>query len=80
MDNEKITIELTKAEALVLSAWLYRFNKDDDANSSLFEDQAEQRALWNLEAVLERILAEPFHPNYAVILEEAYATLRDPEE
>ncbi len=80
MEDEKITIELTKAEAWVLSEWLYRFNKNDDMNPDLFNDQAEQRALWNLEAVLERILALPPDKDYAGVLEEAYATLRYPEE
>ena len=80
MENETITIELTKSEAWVLSEWLFRFNKNDDDNPELFNDKAEQVALWNLEAALERLLALPPDQDYAGVLEEAYATLRYPKE
>ena len=36
-------------------------------------DQAEQRALWNLEATFESILVEPLDPNWDEFLAEAAA-------
>lgn len=38
-------IEISKDEALVLYEFLYRSNQND---TIVFEDQAEQRVLWNL--------------------------------
>jgi hypothetical protein len=36
-----------------------------------FKDESEKFVLWSLEAMLEKILPEPFHPNYAEILSKA---------
>jgi len=41
------------------------------------EDQAEQRALWNLLCVLERQLVEPLRPEYVELLRRARERLRD---
>ncbi|MBG6188801.1 hypothetical protein [Flavobacterium sp. CAN_S2] len=73
--TEKVTIELTKDEALVLFDFLGRFNQK--ANESDFEDQAEQITLWNVECVLETILVEPFMPNYEDILKHSREKIRD---
>jgi hypothetical protein len=70
-------IELTGDEALVLIDWLSRFNETGRAG---FEDQAEQRALWNLEAALEKSLVEIFDPRYVELVDDARERLRDPEE
>ena len=48
-------MELSHDEALVLIDWLFRFNA---AENNAFEDQAEQRVLWDLECRLESKLAE----------------------
>ena len=69
-----VTIELTTAEALVLIDFLARFNKLEDF---AFEDQSEQRVLWDLEAILEKRLVEPFRPDYKRLLEQARAEVRD---
>lgn len=77
MKSEKTIVELSREEALVLLEWLSRLNK---TGNSAFVDQAEQRVLWDLEAMLEANLAEPFHPNYDELLAAARAAVRDPTE
>ncbi|HBI46929.1 MAG TPA: hypothetical protein DDY78_29365 [Planctomycetales bacterium] len=72
---EKIAIELSNKEALVLFEFLRRF---DDEHTYPFADQAEQRVLWNLEGVLEKQLVEIFSPLYGKVLAEAREQVRDP--
>ena len=76
MVSEKVTLELSKNEALVFFDWITRFNEADDHS---FADQAEQRVLWDLEAILEKNLAEPLADNYGDLLAEARNRVRDPE-
>lgn len=78
MTASTIRIELTSDEALVLADFLSRFNKAK--HPGLFEDQAEQRVLWDLEASLEELLEEPFSANYEELLQAARARVRDVEE
>ena len=73
MENE-IQINLTKDEALVLFEFLSGFNQM--RHNAIFEDQAEQKALWTIEKQLERILAEPFRPDYLDIIKEARNRLK----
>jgi hypothetical protein len=77
MAEHKITLELSGDEALVFLAWLRRFNQ---AEPKSFEDQAEQRVLWDLEAMLESELTEPFDAKYGELLAAARARVRDPAE
>jgi hypothetical protein len=72
---EKIAIELSNKEALVLFEFLRRC---DDADAYKFMDQAEQRVLWILEGKLESQLAEILLPNYGKLLAEAREQVRDP--
>lgn len=72
-----VTIPLTGDQALVLFEWIKRFNERD---SNDFEDQAEERVLWDIEAVLEKALVEPFEQDYDRLLAEARAAVRDPVE
>ncbi len=67
-------IKITDDEALVLFELLTRFTEEGLFG---FEDQAEMRAVWNLQAVLEAAVSGPFLPNYKVILAEARDRLRD---
>jgi hypothetical protein len=76
-ENEEITIRLDKDEALVLFEFLSRFNEKE--NKEIFEDQAEEKILWIVEGQLEKILVEPFMPNYQDILLEARNRIRDEE-
>ncbi len=62
MADDKVNIELTKEEAIVLFEFLGRFNETDDLNR--FEDQSEQRVLWDVERILEKELSEPFRADY----------------
>jgi len=77
MENqEKVTLELTNSEALVLFEWISRFNKGEKMKDTL-EDQAEKRVLWDIECMLEEVLAEPFAKNYDVLLEKARSEVRE---
>jgi hypothetical protein len=76
-ETKEINIVLTKNEALVLFEFLTRFNQTD--NKEIFEDQAEQKMLWLIESQLEKLLSEPFLPNYIDLIKEARNKLRDEE-
>jgi hypothetical protein len=73
---EKIKIELTRQEALVLFEYLHRC---DDEGKYVFADQAEQRVLWDLECVMQKQLVEVFDPQYGALVKNAWAALRDSE-
>jgi hypothetical protein len=75
--GEPVRLELTGDEALVLFEFLARF---DDNNMLAVQDQAEERALWNLHCVLQKQLVEIFHPDYKELLTAARDRLRDPVE
>jgi len=62
MYDEKVTIELSKEEAIVFFEFLARFNESDDLRG--FEDQAEKRVLWNIACILEKNLSEPLRADY----------------
>jgi len=72
-----VSLTLSRDEALVLFDYLFRFDRSD---SLAIEDQAEQRVLWNLQARLEKILAEPFRDDYADLIRAARDRVRDPVE
>ena len=74
--KEEIDIQISKDEAIVLFEFLSRFSEKDKLK---IEHQAEQRALWNLTCVFEKILAEPFREDYLEILKEARERLKDKE-
>ena len=71
-----VNISLSADEALVLFELVSRHNRLENP-SLLFEDRAEQRALWNLEAILEKELVTTFDPNYRRLLVDARERLRD---
>ena len=64
-------IELTEAEALVLSDWLHRNCKTKE----LFEDLAEQYVMWNIDCQLEKELVFPV--NCADIIDQARDTVKN---
>jgi len=74
MTDDKVRLNLSRDEAIVLFEWLTRFNKLDDTS---FADQAEQRVLWDMEAMLETTLHEPFRPDYEAHLAQARMAVRD---
>jgi hypothetical protein len=59
---------LTPDQALVLFEWLAR---EDGKDALPTEHPAELQVLWDLEAQLERVLVEPFRPDYAELLAAA---------
>lgn len=74
---KELTLKLSREEAIVFYDWLCRYNASENHS---FEDQAEQRVLWNMECMLESVLMEPFSPNYREILATAREKIRDAEE
>jgi len=78
MSDEKVNIELTKEEAIVFFEFLGRFNEKVDL--SIFEDQAEQRVLWDIECILEKKLSEPFLADYQEIVKKAQEVVRDEKD
>ncbi len=81
MDDEAelagISLELTRLEALVFFEFLHRYT---DRGRLAIEDQAEQRVLWDLCAMLESALEESLVPGYAELLARARASVRDATE
>jgi hypothetical protein len=76
LSPDKITIELTNKEALLLFEFLRRC---DEEGEYTLADQAEERVLWTIEGSLEKQLVELFSPDYNVFLKEARDQVRDPE-
>lgn len=74
-DDVKLT--LGRAHALVLFEFLSRYSND---NKLEIEDQAEQRALWDLCCDLEQVLVEPLRPDYTALLQAARDSIRDSAE
>ena len=73
MRAQRVKIELTSYAALVLYDWLTRFNQRVDTD---FADQAEERVLFDLEAMLEKALVAPLQPDYADLLAQARSHVR----
>ena len=83
-DNQgAVQITLTKDEALVCFELVSRICEKEDYNvilfddKVLFEDKAERQILWSIESQLQKILAEPFLPNYLDIVKQARDKIRD---
>jgi hypothetical protein len=72
--QNEVEVRLTPDEALVLFEFLLRYSDTDELR---VEDQAEQRALWNVCCLLEKELVEPFNPDYVKLLQSARDRLRD---
>lgn len=74
MTGERVVIQLTQDEALVLFEWLDVLNQRDDIS---FVDQAEQRVLWDIQAALEGALVQPLAGDYIIQVAEARDRVRD---
>jgi len=70
----EVTVTISTDEALVLDALLATLNDRGPLNIT---HPAELRALWNLHAALEKVLVEPFQPDYDQLLAAARARLTD---
>ena len=75
MEQRKVTLELSRERALVFFDWLSKFNATEGRR---FDDQAEERVLWEIEALLESTLVEPFDARYEELLANARTAVRDP--
>ncbi len=71
-----MTLELSREQAVVFFEWLSKFNATEGRR---VRDQAEERVLWDIEAMLESTLVEPFDARYDDLLAKARAAVRDPE-
>jgi hypothetical protein len=76
MIDNKISIQLKKAEAIILFDFLFRFRENEKLE---IVDQSEERVLWDILCELESKLTEPFKPNYNDLLEIARSEIRDEE-
>lgn len=70
-----ICLNLNNDEALILFDWLSRFNEGE--HTSLFQDQAEERVLFDLEAILEKSMNEILAKDYKKQLMKARDRIRD---
>lgn len=73
-----VTLQLSNPEALVLFEFLAR-GADGRPEDYRVEHQAEQRVLWDLQAMLESKLVEPIVPEYDSLLQRAREEVQDPE-
>ena len=72
--DDRVEIVLSQNEALVLFEFLSRFS---DSGRLAVDDQAEERVLWDVCALLERDLVDPLRPNYGELLRKAREDVRD---
>jgi hypothetical protein len=75
--DQKVFLELTRAEAIVLDNLLARWEELKDDDSLRFEDKSEKIVLWNIEGSLEKLLQEPFASNYLEILAKAQEEVKN---
>jgi hypothetical protein len=75
--NDDVTLRLSAPEALVLFEFLTRYSDEDRLE---IVDQAEQRALWNLQSSLEPLMHSINNPRYEEKVANARAALRDSED
>lgn len=68
-DPDDVVVSLSADEGLVLFEWLHR--GEDLKVVAPIEHHAEQVALWNLSALLESELIEPFKTNYTALVDSA---------
>lgn len=73
--DDHVSLRLNRDLALVLFDWLARTSAAGAPVA--FEDQAEQRALWDLESALESRLPEVVGADYAARVTAARDQMRD---
>ena len=72
---DAISLALSRDQALVLFDWLARTGASEQP--APFEDQAEQRVLWELESALETLHTETLRADYRALVEQARERLQD---
>jgi len=73
--KNKIYLNLSSDEALILFDWLSRFNEGE--HTPFFQDQAEERVLFDLEAILEKSMKDILDSEYQYKLLKARERIRD---
>ena len=73
-DVDDVSVELSGDLVLVLLALVARLNEREEV---VFEDQAEQRALWDLESLLESVAPSVVSDDFVEALQAARVRLRD---
>jgi len=74
-EKDEIILSLGKDEAIVLFEFLAEFNENDQPD--LFNDQADQRVLYDIESVLETVIDEAFSDDYLDVVAKARGNVRD---
>jgi hypothetical protein len=74
MSHDRVVVELSSDEALVLFEFLSRYS---DSAELKIQDQSEQRVLWDLCCFLEKKLSVQFSDGYVHELGAARARTRD---
>ena len=75
--NRNIALEFSEDEAIVFLEWLHNFNEQE--RPTLFQDQSEERILFDLEAELEKVVSATFKSNYHEVLSNARQKIRNEE-
>ncbi len=73
LPEQSVDLTLSQAEGLVLFEFLARFGQH---GTLTIDDPAEEQALFNVVAELERQLVAPLMSNYRELLETARAAVR----
>ncbi|MDT0566396.1 hypothetical protein RM704_02705 [Streptomyces sp. DSM 3412] len=76
MDEEAITIRLTRDQAFVLSDWLYQVIFQSDDLEGIVHDRAVWSPIYAISGTLDKTLSEIFMPDYGPRLEAAKERLR----
>lgn len=76
MDDEEITIRLTRDQAFVLSHWLYQVMFQSDDLEGIIRDRAVWSPIYTVSGTLDGTLTEIFMPDYTQRLEAAQKRLR----
>ncbi|MFF3919087.1 hypothetical protein ACFYZB_37680 [Streptomyces sp. NPDC001852] len=76
MDEEAITIRLTRDQAFVLSDWLYQVMFRSDDLEGIVHDRAVWSPIYSISGTLDKTLSEIFMPDYGPRLEQAKERLR----
>ncbi|MDQ0762526.1 hypothetical protein [Streptomyces canus] len=76
MDEEAISIKLTRDQAFVLSDWLYQVMFQSDDLDGIVHDRAVWSPIYAISGTLDKTLSEIFMPDYGPRLEAAKERLR----
>ncbi len=68
MANDIVELSITKAEAIILFEAVAKLASQKPSTAL---DEAEQKVLWIIEAMLEKKLSEPFREDYQRLVGEA---------